>query len=78
MRPMLATPAEVLPRGDEWRHEIKWDGMRALIDVRDHRVRVFSRTERDVTIAFPELASPASGLADFEDCLLYTSPSPRD
>ena len=67
---MLATPAEVLPRGDEWRHEIKWDGMRALIDIRDHRVRVFSRTERDVTIAFPELASPASGLADFEDLLL--------
>lgn len=67
---MLATPAEMVPTGDGWRHEVKWDGMRALIDVRDHQVRLFSRTERDVTVAFPELAAPAAGLTDFEDVLL--------
>jgi bifunctional non-homologous end joining protein LigD len=67
---MLATPAEVVPSGDGWRHEVKWDGMRALIDIRDHQVRLYSRTERDVTVAFPELVAPAAGLTDFEDLLL--------
>ena len=36
-------------------HEVKWDGMRVLVDVREGRVTVWSRTERDVTAAFPEL-----------------------
>ena len=67
---MLATPAEVVPSGPDWRHEVKWDGMRALIDVRDHQVRIFSRTERDVTVAFPELVADPCGLTDYEDLLL--------
>lgn len=67
---MLATPATVLPQGAAWRHEIKWDGMRALIEVSRNGVRIFSRTERDITIAFPELVQPDAGLADFEDLLL--------
>lgn len=66
---MLATPADVVPSGAQWRHEIKWDGMRALIDVAEHRVRILSRTERDVTVAFPELLAQAAGLSDFEDVL---------
>lgn len=70
MRPMLATPAPAVPDGGDWAHEVKWDGMRVLVDVREGAVRVCSRTERDVSIAFPELLAPASGLADFGDLLL--------
>lgn len=67
MRPMLATPASAIPAGDRWRHEVKWDGMRVLADVSDGSVRLYSRTERDVSVAFPEL----SGLADeYADMLL--------
>ncbi len=66
MRPMLATVAESPPRGDAWVHEVKWDGMRVLVDVRGGRVTVTSRTERDVTAAFPEL----DGLGDTYDDLL--------
>ena len=67
MRPMLAMPATRVPAGADWVHEVKWDGMRVLADVADGRVTLTSRTERDVTIAFPELA----GLTDqFEDMLL--------
>ena len=67
MRPMLAVPATRVPTGPDWVHEVKWDGMRVLADVADGRVTLTSRTERDVTVAFPELA----GLADqFEDMLL--------
>ena len=67
MRPMLATTAARVPAGADWVHEVKWDGMRVLADVAGGRVTLTSRTERDVTVAFPELA----GLADqFEDMLL--------
>ena len=64
MRPMLATPADPeigLPGdGTAWAYEVKWDGMRVLADVHDARLRLWSRTGRDVTVAFPEL----SGLSD--------------
>jgi bifunctional non-homologous end joining protein LigD len=64
---MLATPATTIPVGDAWVHEVKWDGMRVLADVREGVLRLFSRTERDVTVAFPEL----QGLAEeYPDMLL--------
>jgi len=67
MRPMLASPAGRIPTDVGWVHEVKWDGMRVLADVRAGGLRLSSRSERDVTVAFPELA----GLADtFEDMLL--------
>ena len=67
MRPMLAMPGRRVPAGADWVHEVKWDGMRVLADVAGGRVTLTSRTERDVTVAFPELA----GLAEqFEDMLL--------
>ena len=64
MRPMLATPASTVPVGDRWVHEVKWDGMRVLADVTDGELRLFSRTERDVTVAFPELRGLAGEYAD--------------
>ncbi len=67
---MLATPGPIVPLGTGWCHEVKWDGMRALVDVRAGRVRLSSRTERDVTVAFPELVADASGLSAFDDLLL--------
>ena len=32
MRPMLATRGTHVPTGAEWMHEVKWDGMRVLVD----------------------------------------------
>jgi len=54
MRPMLATRGDHVPTGGEWTHEVKWDGMRVLVDTRD-RVRLTSRNENDVSVSFPEL-----------------------
>lgn len=65
MRPMLATPGPAAPAGPEvptgtgWAHEIKWDGIRLIARVRDGALRLTTRSERDVTVAFPELASLA-------------------
>ena len=69
MEPMLATPAPAraaLPRGPGWVFEVKWDGVRALADVHAGAVRLSSRNERDVTLAYPELG----GLATLGDVLL--------
>lgn len=69
MEPMLATAATApgaLPRGRGWLYEVKWDGVRVLADVRTGQVRLWSRNERDVTPAYPELA----GLAALGDTLL--------
>ncbi|MEJ5888137.1 non-homologous end-joining DNA ligase [Pseudokineococcus marinus] len=68
---MLATPARTpgaLPEdGRTWAYEVKWDGMRLLASTAGGRTRLASRTERDVTGAFPDLAGLA---AAGEDLLL--------
>jgi len=55
MQPMLATRGDHVPSGPDWAHEVKWDGIRALVEVADGRVRVWSRNENDISVAWPEL-----------------------
>src|SRR3954454_14095438 len=68
MRPMLATaadPVRGLPAdGRRWAYEVKWDGMRVLADIHDGTIALHSRTERDITVSFPELASLARAHPD--------------
>ena len=45
-------------------HEVKWDGMRVLIEVRDGRLRMFTRNDNDVTVAWPELSTSPLGERD--------------
>lgn len=52
---MLATRGTTVPSGPEWLHEVKWDGMRVLVEVTGGRLTVWSRNENDVTVSFPEL-----------------------
>ena len=67
MRPMLATATESVPTGPEWVHEVKWDGMRVLAETKGGALTLTSRSGRDVTVSFPELA-PLAEL--FDDLLL--------
>src|ERR1700761_3801927 len=63
LAPMLAV-AGALPRDDEgWAFEMKWDGVRALAHLGGGQLRLASRTGRDITIAYPELAAPGSAAA---------------
>jgi bifunctional non-homologous end joining protein LigD len=55
MRPMLATKGTSVPRGEEWVHEVKWDGIRVLVEVRGGSVQVWTRNENEVGVAYPEL-----------------------
>ncbi len=74
MLPMLAVRAQAPPGGPQWVHEVKWDGMRALADIRGGRLRLSTRTGRSATERFPELAGLASQyddlLLDGEICVL--------
>ena len=56
LRPMLAVTARAPRDLDRWALEMKWDGVRALAYIERGRVRLMSRTERDITVAYPELA----------------------
>lgn len=53
---MLAVAGQ-LPSAKEagWGFEMKWDGLRAIAFVRDGRLRLASRTGRDISHAYPEL-----------------------
>lgn len=66
---MLATPGDHVPTGEQWLHEVKWDGMRILADVSAGAVRLSSRNENDVTVSWPELHPLADALAG-RDALL--------
>lgn len=67
MQPMLATRGDHVPGGPEWTHEVKWDGIRALVEVKDGRLRIWTRNENEVSVAYPELR----GLAEIaEDVLI--------
>jgi bifunctional non-homologous end joining protein LigD len=63
VEPMLAQARASLPRGSAWSYEFKWDGMRALLDLRDGRIRITTRNGNDVTVAYPEL-QVLTGLRD--------------
>jgi bifunctional non-homologous end joining protein LigD len=63
---MLATRGDHVPTGPDWVHEVKWDGIRALVDVRDGVVGVWTRSGREIGLAFPELQE----LSSFADLLL--------
>jgi bifunctional non-homologous end joining protein LigD len=56
--------ARSVPAGPEWLHEVKWDGMRVLADIRDGRVRLTARSENDVTASYPELTGLGEVIPD--------------
>jgi bifunctional non-homologous end joining protein LigD len=56
--PMLATSGTHVPTGEDWCHEVKWDGVRALATVGSSGVRLTSRNGNDITGAWPELTAP--------------------
>lgn len=56
IEPMLSGSAVKPPAGLNYLHEIKWDGIRAIISLEDGQVRIRTRNHNDVTKQFPELA----------------------
>jgi len=67
--PQLATLVDTPPSGDEWLHEIKYDGYRIGARVRKGRVSLYTRNGNDWTGAFPEIAN-AVGKLGLDDALI--------
>jgi bifunctional non-homologous end joining protein LigD len=63
---MLATAGRLPGPGEEERYafEMKWDGYRTLVANDGGRLRLWSRTARDITATFPELAGLAAALPE--------------
>src|SRR5262249_29443030 len=62
IEPPLATLVEEAPRGDDWLHEIKFDGYRVLAYLDEGDVVLRTRKQNDWTGRFPEIAEAVAAL----------------
>jgi bifunctional non-homologous end joining protein LigD len=60
--PQLASVTSSAPRGEDWIHEIKFDGYRVLAWLDRDGVRLFTRNRKDWTDRFPAVAEVLAGL----------------
>jgi bifunctional non-homologous end joining protein LigD len=61
---MMAVPVDEPFDDPDWGFEPKWDGVRAIVEVEDGRLRMWSRNGNEISAAYPELAHLAADLAD--------------
>jgi bifunctional non-homologous end joining protein LigD len=69
-KPMLATLAKELPKGDGWQYEVKWDGYRAIAYVRGGEAEFVSRNDNDLTARFPTVKRALERAVRTPDCVL--------
>ena len=56
MTPMLTTLVDAVPTGDDWLHEIKYDGYRMVCRIDGGAVKILSRNGKDWSGALPSIA----------------------
>ncbi|MCM8732386.1 DNA ligase D [Hephaestia sp. GCM10023244] len=67
--PQLATLVGAVPTGNDWMHEVKFDGYRALIAAAGEKVVVYTRSGKDWTGKFGPLVEAIAAL-DLPPCLI--------
>ena len=60
--PQLASLVAAAPEGDDWLHEVKFDGFRMGLTIEAGRVRLTSRNGLDWSVRFPTLIEAAASL----------------
>ena len=60
--PQLAILSDQAPMGDDWIHEIKYDGYRILARVENHSAQLLSRNNRDWTGRLQRIADAVAAL----------------
>ncbi len=60
--PQLATLTTTMPQGEQWVHEVKFDGYRALAYINNGEAQMFTRTGLDWTRKFSPLGSKLAKL----------------
>ncbi|ADV27265.1 DNA ligase D [Pseudoxanthomonas suwonensis 11-1] len=61
-QPQLARLGQAAPEGEQWLHEIKWDGYRILATVEEGEVRLWSRNALEWTDRVPEIRDAVKAL----------------
>jgi bifunctional non-homologous end joining protein LigD len=51
----LATPEEIRASQDDYAYEMKWDGVRSVVYLADHQVKLVSRRGREDTATYPDV-----------------------
>ena len=69
-KPMLATLTEAVPTGDEWLHEVKWDGYRAIVTIAGGEAELTSRKGNSLTARFESVARAVVQAVKTPDCVL--------
>jgi bifunctional non-homologous end joining protein LigD len=69
-KPMLATLAAELPKGDGWLFEVKWDGYRATGRVSGGESTLTSRNGNDLTARFSNVAKELPKALKTPDCVI--------
>jgi len=62
MTPMLATLVDKAPPGDDWVHEVKYDGYRFLVRIEKKRAQLISRNGKEWTASFPGIVDELAAL----------------
>jgi DNA ligase D-like protein (predicted ligase)/DNA ligase D-like protein (predicted 3'-phosphoesterase) len=62
IRPQLATLADEVPVGEEWVHELKYDGYRILCRVKNGSAKLVTRNDHDWTAKLQRIAEAAAAL----------------
>jgi len=75
IKPQLATLKAKAPRGEQWIHEIKYDGYRVQVHLNGGRKKVFTRNGLDWTKRFTEIAGalaiPGQAIIDGEVVVVH-------
>jgi bifunctional non-homologous end joining protein LigD len=68
--PMLTTASKDVPTSSDWLFEVKWDGYRAIADVRGADATLTSRNGNDLTQRFRSTATAIERAVKTPDCVL--------
>ena len=75
IKPQLATLKSKAPKGEQWLHEIKYDGYRVQVHLNRGRKKVFTRNGLDWTKRFTEIAGalaiPGEAIIDGEVVVVH-------
>ncbi|WP_311966871.1 non-homologous end-joining DNA ligase [Bradyrhizobium australiense] len=75
IKPQLATLKAKAPKGDQWLHEIKYDGYRIQVHLKNGRKKVYTRNGLDWTKRFTEIAGalaiPGEAIIDGEVVVVH-------
>src|SRR3954467_4757078 len=75
IKPQLATLKSRAPKGDQWLHEIKYDGYRVQVHLYRGRKKVFTRKGLDWTKRFTEISGalgiPGEAIIDGEVVVIH-------